>query len=438
MLNSLLLSLILSSTPLSTTVPWDSPQAPKDEKKREEPKKAEEAKKRVDEPKKPDEKRQKGQAKDEKGQPNKPKEGANKPKDEPPAKPTTPLVTVEELNKKGYDFLNQGKLKEAIDTLKLATKQDPKNIQGFVGIGMACMQSKRYGEAVDAYQAAVNLNSMSAELQFNFGLALTEAEKYEEARMALERAYTITPANVQYRVAIGETYRRDKDVIRAREEYEKALGEAVDNPTVFNALGNLGLQESNSAEAFKWFDAAIRLRPDDVEAQLGKSSALSGLEKHDESLMIARNVIAKLPNVPFGYSALASAYEAKKDHQLAIEQYQKALAIDGSDGYTWGNLGWSQYGAEQFDEAVKSSQKSLSIDPKLAYVRHNLGLIYAVQDKWSEARKEYEGAVKVSALSEVRAAIKDLKEAGKKRTGIKAIADALNFLQNTERKLQGI
>ncbi len=412
MFSALLLSLLINGTPLPHALPIESPQAQKEtpKKKNEEPKKKAEDKKKAEEPKK---------------------------KEEPPAKPTEPLVSVDELNKKGYAFLGQGKLKEAIDTLKLATKQDPKNIQGFMGIGMACMQAKRYPEAVEALEAAVALNPNSSDIQNNYGLALIEVEKYSEARMAFERAYTITPTNVMYRVAIGESYRREKNTLRAREEYEKALGEAVDNPAIYNALGNLALGDNNNAEAFKWFDAAIRLRPDDIEAQLGKSGALSGLEKFDEALEIARSVTAKLPNVPFGYNALASAYEAKKEHLLAIEQYQKALQIDPSDGYTWGNLGWSQYGAEQYDEAVKSSQKALSIDPKLAYVRHNLGLILAVQDKWSEARKEYEAAVKVSALSEVRSAIKDLKEANKKHSGIKAIGDALNFLQNAERKLQG-
>lgn len=414
MLTRLFIALAFNSALVSTPAFMESPQAPKAK----------------EEPKTGGATAKKGGATPEKAGGDKQKEGVEK--------PASPAVSVDELNKKGYAFLNQGKLKEAIDTLKLATKQDPKNIQGFVGIGMACMQAKRYGEATEAYQTAADLNPTSAELQFNIGLALTEAEKYADARMALERAYNLSPSNVQYRVSIGETYRRDKDLIRAREEYQKALGEAVDNPAVFNALGSLELQESNNAEALQWFEGALRLRPDDLEAQLGKASALSGLERHDEALATARNVIGKLPNAPFGYNALASAHEAKKDHQLAIEQYQKALQIDSSDAYAWGNIGWSQYGAEQYDDAIKSSRKALSLDPKLAYVRHNLGLILAVQDRWSEARKEYEAAVKVSALSEVRAAIKDLKEAGKKRAGVKAISDALNFLQSAERKMHGI
>lgn len=128
--------------------------------------------------------------------------------------------------------------------------------------------------------------------------------------------------------------------------------------------------------------------------------------------------------------------EEEVDPRIEIEQCLKDLQTKPSNAQTWGNLGWWQYCLEQFDEAAKSNQESLSIAPELAYVRHNLGLVYAVQGKEVEAQKEYDAAVTVSTLSDIRVAIEDLNEAGKKWQGVQAIGEALNLLQAAERRLQ--
>jgi superkiller protein 3 len=290
---------------------------------------------------------------------------------------------------------------------------------------------------VTAYQTALDLNPTSPEFRYNLGLALIELEKYPEARVQFGRALDLQENELRYRLSIGESYRRERDYLRAREAFERALGFGAAVPATYNALGNLNLQENRHAEALACFEGALRLREDDVEAQLGRSAALSGLERHDEAIEAARAVVARLPNLPFGYSALGGAYEAKKEHLLAIPQYEKALQIDPSDAYSWGNLGWTLYGAEKYERAVQVSRKALELDGKLAYVRFNLGLILAVQDSWGEAQKEYREAFKVAGLSDLRAGIKDVKEALKRHeTG--ALKQAVGFLQNEERRMLGI
>jgi tetratricopeptide (TPR) repeat protein len=354
------------------------------------------------------------------------------PKVEPP-KPEANL-SVQEMLQRGFSLLQQGSLKEAVDTFRLATQKEAKNLSAFMGLGAACMQAKRYPEAVEAYRTAIELNPSATESYNNLALAYIETEQYDAARMTLGRGLVLRESDLRLRLTMAESYRREKDFAGARSAYEQALGYGASNPAVFNGLGNLNLQENRNQEALDCFDAALLLNKDDLEAQLGRSAALSSLERHNEAIDSARGVIAKIPTLAFGYAALGGAYEAKKEHGLAIAEYEKAIERDAKDPYNWGNLGWSLYGAEKYDRALEVSRKALGIDPKLVYVRLNVGLIYAVQDRWSEAKREYAEGLKLAALHELRAGIKDVKDALKRTPEIDGLKKALGLLTTEERR----
>lgn len=357
---------------------------------------------------------------------------AEPPKAEPP-KPETNL-SVQEILQKGFSLLQQGSLKEAVDTFRLATQKEAKNLSAFMGLGAACMQAKRFPEAIEAYRTAIELNPSATESYQNLALAYIEAEQYDAARMTLGRGLSLRESDLRLRLTMAESYRREKDFAGARSAYEQALGYGASNPAVFNGLGNLNLQENRNQEALDCFDAALLLNAEDLEAQLGRSAALSSLDRHREAIDTARGVIAKIPTLAFGYSALGGAYEAQKEHGLAIAEYEKAIERDSKDPYSWGNLGWSLYGAEKYDRALEVSRKALGMDPKLVYVRLNIGLIYAVQDKWSEAKREYAEGLKLAALSELRAGIKDVREAMKRSPEVEGLKKALGFLTTEERR----
>lgn len=347
-------------------------------------------------------------------------------------------LTPEQLIQTAYALLQQGQPRQAIDTFRLAIKKDPKSIQAFVGLAGAYMQAKQYPEAIESYRSAIELNPSVPEFYYNLAMALIEVDKFQEARNLLGRAVGMNEGDIRLRLGIAETYRREKDLLRAREAYVRAIGFGVGNPAAYNGLGNLNLQESRYQEALDCFDASLQINSDELEAQLGRSAALSGLERHADAIDAAQKVLLRIPNLPFGYTALGGAYEAKKEHLLAVAQYEKALERDKNDPYTWGNMGWSLFGAEQYDKALEVSRKALGIDPKLIYVRLNVGLIYAAQDKWQDSQKEYKEAIKSTSLLELRAGIKDVRDAMKKLPDVMTLRRALSFLLSEERRLSNV
>ncbi|MFI5294088.1 MAG: tetratricopeptide repeat protein [Thermodesulfovibrionales bacterium] len=111
-------------------------------------------------------------------------------------------------------------------------KKEPGNVDAWIKLGNALMDTKRFNEAIDAYQKALAIN----------------------------------PKNVDVRVDLGTCYRNSGRPAEAIKEYRKAL--EID-PRHLNAHKNLGVVLADDihgkAEATKEFEKFLELAPNDPD-----------------------------------------------------------------------------------------------------------------------------------------------------------------------------
>ena len=74
-------------------------------------------------------------------------------------------------------------------------------------------------------------------------------------------------------------------------------------------------------------------------------------------------------------------YYDQREYDLAIESYQKSIAIDPEYASVYGWLGLTYSKQEKYDLAVRFSQKAISIDPEEAIYHYNLACVYSIQGK---------------------------------------------------------
>jgi len=125
-------------------------------------------------------------------------------------------------------------MQDKIPQLQELVRQDPKNLNAWIGLGNSLMDSGRFTEAVDAYQKALELD----------------------------------PKNTDIRVDMGTCYRSAGQPDRAAEEYKKAI---ASNPGHPNAHRNLGIvlafDLKNKREAIREFEEYLRVAPNAPDAQ---------------------------------------------------------------------------------------------------------------------------------------------------------------------------
>lgn len=147
------------------------------------------------------------------------------------------------------------------------------------------------------------------------------------------------------------------DIYMARKMYREALETyktgPSDSPVLANKIGIAYHQLLELDSARKWYEKAIRLRPEYAEA----------------------------------VNNLGTIYYAKKSYRRAISQYKKALRFEPDSASILSNLGTAYFARRNYDLAYVTYQQALKLDPEVFEHRSSVGVL--LQDRTVEERAKF-------------------------------------------------
>jgi tetratricopeptide (TPR) repeat protein len=97
-------------------------------------------------------------------------------------------------------------------------------------------------------------------------------------------------------------------------------------------------------------------------------------------------------NPAFAYNNEGNFYLIKKQYDMAVAMYKKALDIDPSNALVLNNLSWAMILQGKYTEALDLLKKSIALDPKKASTHFYLGVTYWMLSDIENAKKELETA----------------------------------------------
>jgi tetratricopeptide (TPR) repeat protein len=225
---------------------------------------------------------------------------------------------ADSLNLMGMLSLHAKQYDHAIEWAARALQQAPKPAY-LVTLGIALQNLGRLEEALKAFDKAVQLKPDVAELWKNLGNVLVELERPAEALLSFQHVLTLDPRHWEsaYRSAVllHESGRLEEAVkhfdvchrlkpdhaltLRARarslrdlNRLEEALKDsrgayALDpgDAETCNGVGDiLARLPDRQEEALQWFDRALELRPDYVQALTNRALVLGQLHRFEEAV----------------------------------------------------------------------------------------------------------------------------------------------------------
>lgn len=148
---------------------------------------------------------------------------------------------------------------------------------------------------------------------------------------------------------------------------------SVDDGTVaeYNIRGVGEGQSGNYQEAINYFDKALAIDPNDLDALHNKGYAFYNLGKPEQALIYFDKALAIDPNLESTLRIKGMALDELGRHEESIIYYDKALAIDPGDKATLNNKGLALANLERFDEAITEYDKALAIDPDYELAKQN-------------------------------------------------------------------
>jgi tetratricopeptide (TPR) repeat protein len=116
-----------------------------------------------------------------------------------------------ELNASGADTL-----------LEKYVASQPKDPKGWLGLGIAYVQRKRYPDAQGALQHSLQLDPTSAEANYQLGLASKAEGNTQAAISYFQRAVELQPKHANALLTLGNLYLQTGDLQKGREVLERA------------------------------------------------------------------------------------------------------------------------------------------------------------------------------------------------------------------------
>jgi len=88
------------------------------------------------------------------------------------------------------------------------------------------------------------------------------------------------------------------------------------------------------------------------------------------------------------------------NYELAVELFQRVVALDPKNKYAWNNLGRAYLAMQKPDDAIRAFQKAIEVDPYDEFAYNNLGLAYWRQQKYEEAAGAFHKQLELNPLDE--------------------------------------
>lgn len=275
---------------------------------------------------------------------------------------------------KGASYLKQNKLDEAIGEFSKAIEINPRSDKAYYDRGRAYDAKGELDKAIEDYTNAIEINWLET-IQAAYNNRTLVYEKKGELDKALAD-YTKgieavpNPTFSGFKYFKSALHRNRAEIYRIRGEFDKALEDV-------RAIENLGGEAGPDFIAkLKNKDSSTNLSPvlkekaekypgADSEVNLYNSRGYQSFEKGQYDLAIAdyNRALAIDPNDAMVLANRANAYAAKGNLDQAISDYTKAVEINPKDWSVYHDLGLTYINKGEFDKAIYHFNKALEVNP---------------------------------------------------------------------------
>ena len=273
----------------------------------------------------------------------------------------------------------------------LAVTQD--NAVAHNNLGVNLLDAGKLTAAEGHFAEAVRIKANYPDGLGNLGLCWAKQGRLEEAAELFRLSLRARPnGSVHYNFA--NLLSQLGDLEQAEAHYEAALRLKPDLVEAWYNLGALEAKRGKTQEAAQDYAAALRIKPDYVEAHLSLGALLAGQKKFDEAIVQFQAAVHAAPDKADAHFNLAAALNAQGDFAGAATHYAEACRLRPDDVEARQSLGLALFCQGKLSEAAAQYQAVLRAHPS-AGPHYYLALALDGQGQAAEAAAHYREAIRL-------------------------------------------
>jgi eukaryotic-like serine/threonine-protein kinase len=217
------------------------------------------------------------------------------------------------------------------------------------------------------------------------------------ALMQLVQSASDAKPPVRLLVALGERL-QDLDVDATsflRQVQQQYPGDFWTNATLGTAL----LKSGNCAQAVRYYQAALAIRPRSAVARVNLGLALVADNDVDEAVDRFREAIRIDPDFAHAHFSLGLTLRTRGEVAQAIAELKEAARLEPRNADYHYNLALALKDQGEFDQSIERFRAALEIEPKHPDAIFNLGLAFGATGKYDRAIDQFREALKLEPFN---------------------------------------
>jgi len=321
------------------------------------------------------------------------------------------FAEISELSKKGYQYLKENRVSDAVDAFTHILEKEPENNYALVGLGDASRKKGLFREAVEHYRKCLLHHPGNNYALFGLADCYKALNQYQKAIEIWEQYLLHDDKNITVLTRVADAYRKVRDFRRSKAIYLRVLEMEENNPYALIGLGHLHYDFKEYKDALFYWEKMLILHKEDVDirvltsignchrklktfaqgvayfqralemdtvnfyALFGLADCYRGMNQQHKSLEFWNRILDQDPRNKVILTRAGDAYRNLGDYVKAEDYYQRALNIE-FDVYAVLGLAVIAKMAGKYDDSIESLRKLVQQDPK------NYRLYIELADCW--------------------------------------------------------
>ncbi|REJ49974.1 MAG: tetratricopeptide repeat protein [Microcystis aeruginosa TA09] len=258
---------------------------------------------------------------------------------------------------------------------------------------------KKDDRSLQAFDRAIQLNNPEYTYLAWYGKALVYNRQYQyrDALEAIEKALATLPTREQGSEFHAEILHERGSLYwalslgqyeKAIESYEQAIKIFPRNPNYYNSLSTLlVIRQSFIRQDVRQYDRALEAinRAIEIAPRSGwysnRGMLYGAWKKWDLALADYNKALALNPNNARAYINRADVYKERKEFDLALADYNRAIEIDANFAGAYASRGIFYMARKKWDLALADYNRAISIDPDNPILSFPRGIFYHFQGR---------------------------------------------------------
>lgn len=284
---------------------------------------------------------------------------------------------------------NGGRLAEAAALYERVASDPAAPVGALINLGRIRAQLGDGAGAMAALHQALARDPRSVGAYNNLGVLLQSLGEASGARACFESALSVDPADREALVNLGSILTAGGEPGKALGYFARALAGNEDwQPVRFNYGVALAAVERHD-EALGHIDAARRLRPGHVEAEIAAANLHLKRGRAAEALAIARALVAGQPDNPAAQFQAGIVLHLLGRRDEAVAAYERATHLAPAVHEPFNNLAQALTEIGRHDDAKVAVARALALKPDFAEAWNTSGNIFANIGATEEAIAAY-------------------------------------------------